>query len=113
MPIPASGAVLRVGELPGSPLDAAAEFHRDWLAQARTHMAQGDLVIVLPTAPHDHHGWRLAVVQELAREAAPLRVNAIAGTEEAAIAETLAYRPAAPDGTGQLLAVAGNVGKMD
>lgn len=106
-------ALLRVGDLPGAPLDAAAAFHGEWLARARAQMAQGDLAILFPPAAHDHHGWRLATVQELAREAAPARVNALTGTDEAAIAETLAYLAAAPGITGQVLAVGGNVSEMD
>ena len=44
-------------------------------------------------------------MQDLARAAAPARVNAIAGNDEAAIAEALAYLEGAPGVTGQLLAV--------
>jgi hypothetical protein len=45
------------------------------------------------------------VVQDLARAAAPARVNGIVGEDEAAIAETLAFLETAPGVTGQLLAV--------
>ena len=64
-----------------------------------------DLVLIFPPAPYDHRGWRLAAVQDLARAAAPGRVNAIAGDDEAAIAQALAYLEGAPGVTGQLLAV--------
>jgi hypothetical protein len=63
------------------------------------------LVIIFPSAPYDHRGWRLAAVQDLARAVAPGRVNAIAGDDEAAIAATLVYLEGAPGVTGQLFAV--------
>jgi hypothetical protein len=103
-------AVLRIEGLPESALDAAAAFHTEWLPRAR---ADGDLVLVFPAAPYDHRGWRLAAVQDLAREAAPKRVNAVAGEDEQAIAETLAWLSAAPGITGQLLAVDGKSGAKD
>jgi len=103
--------VLRVTGLPASPLDAAAHFHAAWLPQARGISA--DLVLVLPPAGHDHSAWRRAMVQELAREAAPYRVNAVAGEGEQAIADTMAWLVQAPGVTGQLLAVDGNSPKMD
>lgn len=109
--------VLRVSGLPAAPLDAAACFHAIWVPQVRALLEQGgagdDLALVFPTTERDHHGWRLAAVQELAREAAPARVNAIAGDGEQAIAETLAYLANAPGVTGQVLAVDGNFVKMD
>jgi hypothetical protein len=64
-----------------------------------------DLVLIFAPAPYDHRGWRLAAVQDLAREAAPRRVNAIAGADEAAIADTLGWLGQAPGVTGQLFAV--------
>jgi hypothetical protein len=42
-------------------------------------------------------------VQTLAREAAPLRVNAVAGSDPAAIEAALAYLAAADGVTGQYL----------
>ena len=64
-----------------------------------------DLVLIFPPAPYDHHGWRLAAVQDLARAAAPARVNGIAGDDAEAIAATLAWLERAPGITGQLLSV--------
>jgi hypothetical protein len=64
-----------------------------------------DLLLIFPPAPDDHHGWRLAVVQGLARTAAPVRVNGVTGDDEGAIAEALAFLEGAPGVTGQLLAV--------
>ncbi|MDB5723463.1 MAG: hypothetical protein JWQ16_217 [Novosphingobium sp.] len=67
-----------------------------------------DVVLAFPTADHTHKGWRLAVVQQLARDAAPLRVNALSGGDEAAVAAAVAYLASAPGVTGQLLALDGN-----
>ena len=104
-------AVLRVAGLPEAPLDAAAAFHAGQLSGARALLAEVDgLVLVFPPATHEHRGWRLAVVQDLAREAAPKRVNGVVGDDEAAIGETCAFLDRAPGVTGQLLAVDGNSG---
>jgi len=64
-----------------------------------------DLVLVFPPAPYDHRGWRLAAIQDLARAAAPARVNGVVGDDEQAIAATLAWLADAPGITGQLLSV--------
>jgi hypothetical protein len=99
-------AVLRVAGLPEAPLDAAAAFHAGQLPGARALLAEVDsLVLVFPAATHEHRGWRLAAVQELAREAAPKRVNGVVGDDEAALAETRAFLERAPGVTGQLLSV--------
>lgn len=98
--------VLRVDGLPDAPLDAAAAFHSQHLAKVRAALVAGDTVaLVFPPAGHEHRGWRLAAVQELAREAAPKRVNAVAGSDEDSIDEALAFLAEAPGITGQLLAV--------
>ena len=97
--------VVRIGPLPDAALEAAAEFHAIVLPLVTPPHSGEDLVLVFPSAPYDHRSWRLAAVQDLARAAAPARVNAIAGDDEAAIAETLAYVERAPGVTGQLLAV--------
>ena len=101
--------VLRVEGLPDGALDAAAAFHADWLPRARALLdpsPEGEaIVLIFPVARYDHRGWRLAAVQDLAREAAPKRVNAVAGDDERAIAATLAWLAQAPGTTGQLLAV--------
>jgi len=107
-------AVLRIEGLPPAPLDAAAAFFAENLPAARTALASADsLVLVLPPADHAHRAWRLAAVQELAREAAPRRVNAIAGGAPDAIDAALAYLDGAPGVTGQILAVDGKSGEMD
>jgi len=103
---------LRVEGLPDSPLDAAAAFHTDWLPRARAALAEGrDLALMFPPAGHEHRGWRLAAVQELAREAAPLRVNALVGAEDEALAAMLEWLAQAEAITGQLLTVDGNSGE--
>jgi hypothetical protein len=101
-------AVLRIEGLPSGAIDAAADFHGEWLPRARDALAQAHaLAVVFPAAPFDHRGWRLAAVQDLAREAAPRRVNGIIGGDAQAIAETLAWLGGAPGVTGQLLAMDG------
>jgi|SRR5690606_10157752 len=100
-------AMLRLEGLPDSSLDAAAEFHARWLAEARQLLGQGEgLVLVFPAAPHPHHAWRLAAVQELAREAAPQRVTGVEAGGADATAATIAYLEGAPGVTGQFLSAA-------
>jgi hypothetical protein len=100
--------VLRIDGLPQGALDAAAAFHQEWLPRARTFLdpprSGEDLVLIFPAAPYDHRGWRLAAIQDLARAAAPGRVNAIAGDDEEAIAAAVEWLAEAPGVTGQLLA---------
>ena len=96
--------VLRIASLPDSALDAATAFHREWLPRARN--GDWDVVLVFQPASFDHRGWRLAVVQDLAREAAPRRVNALVGSDEQAIAMAAEWLASAPGVTGQLLALA-------
>ena len=99
-------AVLRIEKLPDRALDAAARFHARDLPRARELLSGSDvLALVFGAAPYDHCGWRLAAVQDFAREAAPKRVNAVAGDDQTAIEEALAYLREAPGITGQLLAV--------
>lgn len=100
---------LRVGGLPEGALEAAAQFHAAVLPQARAALTKGaDLVLVFPPADYTHKGWRLAAVQQLARDFAPTRVNALTSGDEAAIAAAAAYLAEAPGVTGQLLALDGN-----
>ena len=96
-------AVLRIEGLPESALDAAAAYHAEWLPAARA--LSGNLVLVFPAAAYDHRGWRLAAIQDLARQAAPGRVNGVAGADEQAMATTIEWLARAPGITGQLLAV--------
>lgn len=108
--------LFRVGPLPEGAIEAAAEFHAVVLQEIKRLLipprSGEDLALLFSPASHDHRAWRLAVVQDLARAAAPVRVNAIVGDDERAIAETLAFLEAAPGVTGQLLAVDGKSGEM-
>ncbi|MGX7894728.1 Rossmann fold domain-containing protein [Tsuneonella sp. HG222] len=98
-----------VADLAEGPLDRAARFYAHDVAGIRSsrdgHPGR-DVALVFAPASHEHQAWRLAAVQELAREFAPARVNGIVGQEEEAIAATIAYLCGAPGVTGQLLAVA-------
>ena len=94
--------------LPTTPLDAAAEFYANELPEIRDDsdiLEQHDLVIVFEPAGDEHHAWRLAAIQELARDMAPRRVNGIVGADASAILETIAYLDVAPGVTGQLLSL--------
>ena len=105
--------VLRVEDLPPAPLDAASAFHARYLPAARALRDEGNsIVLVFSPAGHEHRAWRLAAVQELAREAAPKRVNAIAGDDDTAVRAAIDYLAAAPGITGQLLAVDGKSGEL-
>ena len=60
-------------------------------------------VLVFAPADHTHRAWRLSAIQSLAREFAPIRVNALASGSEAATAAALVYLETAAGVTGQLL----------
>ena len=94
---PSANPDLRSSEQPPVP--------RHQAAHGPPPRAGEELALIFPTAPHDHRAWRLAVVQDLARSAAPKRVNGIVGEDEAAISCTVAWLEQAPGVTGQLLAV--------
>jgi len=100
--------LIDAADLPESPLDASAIFHASIIPQVRTALVSGDVVIGFASAAHSHAAWRLAAIQELAREAAPRRVNALAGPTGAGQDSALAYLASAPGVTGQLLQVDGN-----
>lgn len=95
--------------LPESPLDAALVFYDRLVPQIRAAAMADDCAVLFDPADHTHQAWRLAAVQQLAREAAPARINAVVGSDEVQISEVLAFLAAAPGVTGQLLAVAGKV----
>ena len=101
-------ATVRVTGLGEVPLDAAASFHAEWLPRIRAEMARsGDesTVLIFPRAEHSHRAWRLAAVQELARAAAPRRVNALECAGEDGLAPALALLDQCQGITGQLLAL--------
>ena len=93
--------LLRIASLPGAPLDAAAAFHAEWAERIRKEA--GDVLVVFAPAGHTHRQWRRGAVQELAREAAPRRVNAIASADEPAINRAHDYLRMATGLTGQYL----------
>jgi hypothetical protein len=94
--------VVRVDGLPEAPLEAAAEFHARFLPALPRH---ADLLLAFPSADNSHRLWRLAAVQELARAAAPRRVNAVAADSEAAIAAAAVFLASSEGVTGQYLAL--------
>lgn len=101
--------LLRVGALPAEALAAAAQFHAAVLPRALAELKGGKgLVLVFDPADHTHRAWRLAAVQSLARQYAPLRVNALASDDERAIAAALKYLAVAEGVTGQYLPLDGN-----
>jgi len=102
-------ALIRVEDLPEEPLEAAAQFHAQVLPLIRAELAaEADhLTILFAASGHGHRGWRLAAVQELAREYAPVRVNGIESGEEAAITAAQVFLAGANGVTGQLLALDG------
>ena len=102
-------APLRIGALPDEALAAAAQFHAVVLPRVLTDLERGEsLTLVFAPADHTHRAWRLAVVQGLARQYAPVRVNALASDDESAIAAALRYLAAAEGVTGQYLPLDGN-----
>ncbi|MDG2005330.1 MAG: hypothetical protein P8J20_18560 [Novosphingobium sp.] len=103
-------ALVRLAQLPDEPLAAAAQFHASELPGIRRALDNrpDQLTLVFAPADHSHHAWRLAAVQELAREYAPLRVNAAVSDEDDAIAAAATYLSEAKGLTGQLLALDGN-----
>jgi hypothetical protein len=101
-------ASLRVGALPDDALAAATEFHAKVLPQVGGALAGvTSLTLVFPPADHTHRAWRLAAVQSLAREHAPIRINAVACDDEVAIAAASAYLAGAEGVTGQYLPLDG------
>lgn len=92
--------LVRVEGLPEAPLAAAAAFHAKWLPALP---GDTDLLLVFAPADHTHRGWRLAAVQELARAAAPHRVNAIAAATETGILAARSLIDSGQGITGQYL----------
>lgn len=101
---------MRIDPLPSSAVEAAAAFHRDGLPPVLKAIAETREEVTLVFAPADftHRAWRLAAVQGLAREHAPLRVNGVASDDEAAIAAATDYLARAPGVTGQYFALEGD-----
>jgi hypothetical protein len=99
-----------VGSLPAEPLNAAARFYAEALPRivAALEDHHAGLVIVFEPADYTHRGWRLAAIQQLARDHAPLRINAVASEDGNAIDAALAYLGSAEGVTGQYLPLDGN-----
>ena len=96
-----------VGPLPGSPVEAATRFHIQVLPRLLDQIAQGDVILVFDPADHTHRAWRTALVQGLARENAPRRVNAVATADGRALEAATAYLSRAPGVTGQYFVLDG------
>ena len=100
--------VFSVRDLPVSPIDAAAHFYSSIVPAIREDLPNvTEVIVFFEPADHSHRAWRLAAVQELAREAAPTRVNAIVGGDRDAAHEVSEFLKRAPGVTGQLLVVDG------
>jgi len=101
--------LLPVGSLPDDPLAAAADFHAGSLPKVLAALDRGadQITLVFEPAEHGHREWREAVVATLAREKAPARINAVASSDEAAIAAAETYLAAAPGLTGHYLVLDG------
>jgi hypothetical protein len=106
--------VLQPSYLPDGPLEAAARFYAEEIPLLRKLLeheaaengeAVDALMIVFPVAGKPHQGWQLAVIQSLARELAPLRVNGLTGGGADALQQATQWLAAAPGITGQLLSV--------
>jgi len=98
--------LVEVTDLPQGALDAAAAFMALHLAPVRAALAQpgmSALAIVLRPAPRNHDDWRRALARDLAREAAPCRVNVVAGEPGTALEAGLRFLADAPGVTGQYL----------
>lgn len=95
--------------LPADPLDAAAVFYDSIALQVRSAKNQPSLAVLFAPADPVHAAWRLAAIQQLARDAAPAtRVNAVVinpGDEEGT-AEVIRFALTAPGITGQIIEVA-------
>lgn len=97
---------LAIDLLPQAALDAQTAFMAFHLEAARALLADPEttaLAIILPPAPRDHRDWRLALARDLAREAAPKRVNIVSGAPGTALSATLRFLADAPGVTGQYL----------
>jgi hypothetical protein len=102
--------VIRVEQKSDDPLTESAAFHAAVLPEILAAIAadQGDLVLVFPADSHAQRDWRRAMIATLAREKAPVRVNGVAGDDEAAIVAGLRYLAAAPAITGHYLSLDGS-----
>lgn len=103
--VPCGSDVWEARGLPDSPLDAASAFASKHVPVLRGKKAS-DCIILLDPANHTHDSWRKAAIEELARENAPARINAIVGEDVTAIKELIDYLDAALGVTGQIFTLA-------
>jgi hypothetical protein len=107
-------ALYEVTGLPEGPLDAASQFHAQILPQVRRALVDCDcLTLRFEPAGHAHEAWRLAAVQELARECSPGRVNGIVGSDPQKSREVADWLADQPGITGQILTIDGKTGGKD
>ena len=107
--LPESTLVIALDDLPMGAVAAAADFHACALPELRETVARGVvemLVLLFAPADYTHDGWRAAAVAGLAREWAPMRVNALAGGDAEARTAALVWLTGAPGVTGQVLRLA-------
>jgi len=102
---PSGANVWEARGLPDAPLDAASLFASKHLPELR-FFVKADAHILLDPADHSHDSWRKAMIEELAREAAPGRINAVVGSDADAIKQMLDYLDTASAVTGQIFTVA-------
>lgn len=103
-------AVLPVTGLARGAVAAAADFYARIVPQLRGAAKDGadHLTLVLPSGDYTHRHWRAAALAGLARDMAPVRVNAIAGGDAAAVRAALDWLASAPGVTGQVLVLDGH-----
>ena len=107
----ANQGLVEVDALPAAPVDAAALFHADFAPRVRSMARTGDVVAIFPPARPDHRDWRLAAIRDLARAAAPNRVNGVVGDDVDQVSDMLYYLQSAHGVTGQVFELDGNADK--
>ena len=117
--------VIAALDLSDDPLDASTEFLTEVAPAARKMLSSSGPVpglqssdtldavaFVFSGVTKEHYGWRLAAIQSLAREAAPKRVNGVAGDDYETSRAATDWLANAPGITGQLLAVDGKTAEI-
>lgn len=101
--------------LPDDPVAAATAFYADIVPDLRAAPERPSLAVLFSPADHSHAAWRLAAIQQLARDAAPAtRVNAVVvnPADEEGTAEVIRFALTAPGITGQIIEVANTAKAM-
>ena len=106
-------AVYRTGAMPEAALDASALFHAQHVPAIRERAEERPetLVVIFPPAPYDHRAWRRAVIADLARAMAPIRIMGLTDDDPVQEVRILAYFASAPGVTGQMLCAYGPDGE--